>query len=114
MLDAAVAADPTGASYRVGRAEHELALTPGSWPEAARRHITEDFTAALALDPRNVALRLKFAEALEKFGEPERAAEELERALADNGQLSREENKRLPDERVEEIRGKIKSLRGGK
>lgn len=106
MLDAAVAAAPRSAGYRATRAEWERERPT---PDAPR--VREDFERALAIDPNNVILRVRYADALESFGQRSEAAQQIERALWFDDQLPGYEKKRLPKPRADELRTKAAALR---
>jgi len=108
LMAKAIAIDPSNVSYYLTRAEFELDPGHDATPNEAR--IIDDFKKALALDPNNVAARLDYADALAKFGHKAEAAEQYSSALWYNEQLSREENKRLSDQRVREIERKRDEL----
>jgi tetratricopeptide (TPR) repeat protein len=114
LLAKAIALDPSEANYYLNGAEAELRLrgqNAGAQPSRDSL-IIEDFRKALSLDPNNVAARLDYAAALERYGRRGEAADQYSRALWYDAQLSREENKRLPDERVREIQKHRDALAG--
>ncbi len=124
-LDRAIAVDPSSATYRLARARlytdillpviASRATTPSliAQKSEAQALVRNDFDAALRLDPNNVEARLAFAKALEQFGDAKAAAGQYEKALWYNAQLSKEENKRLPEARVAEITRRLTRFRTG-
>jgi O-antigen ligase len=109
LLAKAIQLDPSNVNYYLTSADDEME-TAGH--EATRNEplIIGDFKQALALDPNTVAARLDYAAALEQFGHKSEAADQYSSALWYNAQLSREESKRLPDRRVQEIEKKRDAL----
>ena len=103
--DAAIAADPIVAGYWTTRAALELEQAPPDLPRAA-----SDLAEGARLDPNNLENRLRYAEVLEKVGQKDRAREQYELALWYNDQLTKEERKRLPPEKVAEVRKQIEKL----
>ncbi len=110
LLAKAIEIDPSNVSYYLARARYRMGM-PGRQATADEPLITDDFKKALALDPDNVAARLGYAAALEQFGRRSEAADQYSSALWYDSQLSREENKRLPDQRVQEIQKVRDALR---
>ena len=104
-MDAAVAANPAGATHFATRAAFEAARAA---PDAAR--VRADFERALSLDPANVSMRRHYAETLEKLGLPADARAQYERALWFNDQLLPDDAERLPPPTVEAIRAKVRQL----
>jgi tetratricopeptide (TPR) repeat protein len=104
-FDRAAQANPVHAGYRFSRAAFEAALPQ---PDAAR--VKSAFEAGLAIDPANVAMRVRYAEALEKLNLPAEAKAQYETALAYDDQLDPVEVERLPSAKVADIRARIARL----
>ena len=102
MLDIAIQTDPTSARYRIARAELEAHTR--DLPRAF-----DDFEEALRLDPNNLELRLEFAQLLRDAGRGAEARLQYEKVLELNGKLAPDEIRRLPEDRVKEIRRSIES-----
>lgn len=101
----ALYANPMQASYHASLAQFEAELPT---PDKAR--VKSEYDAALALDPANVPMRLKYAEYLEKLGFASDAKAQLERALWFDDQLAPDEVERLSPGKVAEIREKIATV----
>jgi Tfp pilus assembly protein PilF len=97
LLSKAIAADPSSVHYR--RSLAELDLNVNDIPDAFAQ-----FEQSLALDPQNRELRVEYGDALRLHGEPLKARQEYEKALALNDQLSGGEIRRLPPGTVKRIR----------
>lgn len=102
MLENASQANPYAVKYRRFRAAYEL-----EQPDPNRAIIDRAFTKALELDPRNVALRLAYAQALTKLADPAKAAEQFRQALHHDAQLPEAEPKRLTPQQRQAIEKKI-------
>ena len=102
---AAIEANPAHAGYWSARANHEAGLPQ---PDAGR--VRADYEQALALDPANVPMRLRFAAAIEKLGAPGQARVQYERALWFNDQLEPEDAERLPPAELRQIEERIRQL----
>jgi len=107
MLDAATAADPTLIRAYLLRADYEMFRSDGERNVDAVR---VSYEKALALNPADIDVRLRFATALERLGQPREAAVQLRTALEFNGKLPAEEPERLPPDRVTEIERRIAAL----
>ena len=105
MLDAAVAIDPTLVKAYLMRAGTEL-LQPNPDPRIVR----ENYDRALALNPADNDMRLRYAEALEQLELKKEAADQYRMVLEFNDKLPMEEPEKLPAEKVEEIRKQIAQL----
>jgi O-antigen ligase len=105
MLGRAIATDPKSVSYFATRAEFEMTA-----PHPDPRQVRADYDRTLALDPANVQIRLEYAAALEKLGEPQAAVAQLRQALHWNDLLNPDEPKRLPAARVQSIQQHIAAL----
>jgi tetratricopeptide (TPR) repeat protein len=108
LYAAALAADPVEPRYLAAQAELELEQPNGGGDLSRARQAYE---AAVRLDPNNVSNRVRYGEVLERLGQREAAADAYERALWYNDQLTREEKKRLPPAKVDELRARIDRLR---
>jgi O-antigen ligase len=95
MLSIAIATEPTNVSYRLTRAGYELRQ-----PQPDADAVRADFDAAVRLDPHNIAGRLAYAEALQKFNDPAAAARQIRAALETNRQYDPREPERLPPDEV--------------
>ena len=104
---AALAADPVEPRYLAAQAELEIGAT--NWRRSRPRR--QAYEAAVRLDPNNLSNRVRYGELLERLGQREAAADAYERALWYNDQLTREEKKRLPPAKVDELRARISRLR---
>lgn len=104
-LARAVAADPSSALYHATRARLWLRQ-----PAPSADRIRDEFSKALALDPRDVQMRLEFADALGDLGLFASAVEEYNRALNFDSQMPVEEEKRLSSDKTREIGEKIQRL----
>jgi hypothetical protein len=107
LLDRAVALDPNRAEYWLARANAE-GLRPT--PDAAR--LRAGYDAALRLDPNSVQVRLDYAALLRRVGDTAGARQQYAEALRYNDLLSPDEPKRLPPEKVAEVRKAIADLSG--
>jgi tetratricopeptide (TPR) repeat protein len=107
LYAAALAADPVEPRYLAAQAELELEQPSGGDLARAR----QAYEAAVRLDPNNLSNRVRYGEVLERLGQREAAADAYERALWYNDQLTREEKKRLPPAKVDELRARISRLR---
>jgi hypothetical protein len=87
------------------RARVGAASEKPDWPM-----ILSDYRRALGVDPYNVAVRLEFADALERSGDPAAAREQFAEALRLNDLLAPDETKRLKEEKVAAIRRRIEKL----
>jgi O-antigen ligase len=107
LFDRAIARDPNRPQYWLHRAYARL-RAPG--PDAAA--VKADYQQALRLDPNNVDMRLEYADILRRFNDPAGAAREYREALRYNDLLSSDEIKRLPPQRVEDVKRKIAEVGG--
>lgn len=105
ILDQAIAADPRSVIAHLTRANVELHK-----PTPDANAVRVDYDSALTIDPQNALMRLDYAEALQKLGEPKAAAEQLTLALKTNSLYHPDEPKRLPLERVKQIEAMIATL----
>lgn len=103
LIDGAVAAHPANARYL--RARAQLEASTGALPAA-----WADYRRALELDPRNMDLRLEFADLLRLHNLGADARAQYEKALEQNDQLAPDEIKRLSPEKVNLIRKWIDAL----
>ena len=90
----------------------------------ARYHISRDqamekstqidsaYRSTLSIDPNNVDVRLEYAQFLSTVFESQSAARQFEQALQYDDQLDKAEPKRLSSARKEQIRERIRELRG--
>ncbi len=79
-------------------------------PDAAL--VEKDFEAILRLNPNDVALHRQFGEALDRFGEHQRAQAQYELALRYNSLLPPDEPKRLSAEEIAAIQRRIDADKG--
>ncbi len=105
LLDEAVAGNPMSVRYRRFRAQYELRQPT---PEAGA--VQKAYQAALALDPRNVELRLEYAEALAKLGDSAGAVDQYREALHRDDELPADEPKRLTAGKREEVEKRMAGL----
>jgi O-antigen ligase len=105
LLDRAIATDPDRADYWLARANAE-GLRPV--PDLAR--LRAGYDAALRLDPNNVQVRLDYATMLRRLGDAAGARGQYAEALRYDDLLSPDEPKRLPPEKVAEVRNAIADL----
>jgi hypothetical protein len=105
MLDVALATDPYNVETYAMRAGYLQRL-----PSPDGDAILRDYGRALALDPNNVPLRLDYADALEKLGDPRAAAEQYRDALRHNDLLNPDEPRRLSPERVREVEEHVRRI----
>jgi hypothetical protein len=105
MLDAAAQADPMSIRTLLSRAAYRF-----SQPHPDASAVISDFETALALDPNEVSIHQQFADALERFGQPQRAIAELESALHYNSLLSPDEPKRLSAQELAKIQQRINGI----
>lgn len=103
LIDAAIAADPSSARYFRVRAQLEVST-------GALSSAWADYHQALQLDPRNIDLRLEYADQLRLHGMGQAARGEYQKALDQNGQLAPDEIKRLSAEKVGQVRKWVEEL----
>jgi O-antigen ligase len=106
MIAEAIQADPYRAKYFLFTANYEL-HQPRPDPAAiedAYRHVLEK------LDPRNVSVRLDYAAALSRLGQPAAAITQYREALRFDDELPKDEPKRLAPKKRQEIERKIEEL----
>ena len=108
-LKRAIAANPRGIAERASLA----GLYSGGFAPPRLAEAAEVYREILDLNPNDLQLRLQYADALEVLGRAPEAADELERVLEFNDQLSADEPERLPAGNVDEIQRRITTLRGG-
>jgi tetratricopeptide (TPR) repeat protein len=107
LLDRAAATNASRPEYWLSRADSET-LRPS--PDAAR--VRAGYEKAIRLDPNNVQVRLDYASLLRRFGDPAAAREQYAAALRYNDLLNPDEPKRLPPEKVDEVRKAMAELDG--
>lgn len=112
LYDAAIATDPSSVSAHLARAQFLL-----SQPRPDIESAMQDYRAALALDPRNVRLRIEYADRLATFSRslnrPQYRSEALlnyQRALDLDRQQHPDEPKRLTAAELGKVRTAIKML----
>jgi tetratricopeptide (TPR) repeat protein len=103
-LDATAQADPTLARAYLFRAEYEK--EHGGDAAAARAN----YEKAVALNPADLDIRERYANALAGLGMKKEAADELRTLLAFNDKLPPDEPERLPPTKVTEIEKRIEEL----
>ncbi len=101
-IDAAIAANPRAAKYHLFKAQHELRQ-----PSPDKEIVIRSFQNALALTPADVGIRIDYAEALEKLGDPEFAREQYREALKWDDELPKDEPKRLHPKKRQRIEAKV-------
>lgn len=107
-LKRAIAANPRGIAERVSLA----GLYMGGFDPPRLQEAQVIYRDILRLNPNDLQLRLQYAHVLERLGRAAEAADELDRVLGFNEQLSTEEPERLQAEQEQEIRSRIMRLRG--
>jgi len=105
LLDRAIATDPDRADYWISRANAEGLRQV---PDPVR--LRSGYDAALRLDPNNVQVRLDYATMLRRLGDTAAARQQYSEALRYDDLLSPDEPKRLPPEKVAEVRKMIAEL----
>jgi len=106
LINAAIARNPFAISYRTMLAHLESETRP---PDRAR--VNAAFSAALALNPAEVPLRLDYAGVLEQvFKDPPAALTQYREALSYDDKLPPDEPKRLDPKRRAEVEQKIAAL----
>jgi O-antigen ligase/tetratricopeptide (TPR) repeat protein len=103
-LDTAAQADPTLARAYLFRAEYEK--EHGGDADAARAN----YEKAVALNPADLDIRERYANALAGLGLKNEAADELRTLLSFNDKLPPDEPERLPAEKVKDIEKRIAEL----
>lgn len=104
-INSAIAANPAAGKYHILLGGYALGRNP---PDETT--FRSAFQRSLALDPRDVGLRIRYADGLAKLGDHFAAAEEYREALRQDDLLPKDEPKRLPPARREEIHKKIRDL----
>ena len=107
LLTEAIRRDPIRPQYWLHRAYARLRMPS---PDAAGARA--DYAQALRLDPNNVEVRLEFAEVLRRLGDGAAALEQFREALRYNDLLPPDEVKRLPPQRVGEVKRAVGELAG--
>jgi tetratricopeptide (TPR) repeat protein len=105
LLETACTANPYSGKYFAAKAQYEL-----SRAGVDHQPVKEAYQRMLELDPRNVAARLDYAEALLKMGEDGAALDQFKEALRQNDALPADEPKRLSAQRREELEKQIARL----
>lgn len=105
----AIHADPWRVKYYLFDANYALRQPRPdlSTIEHAYRHVLEK------IDPRNVSVRLDYAAALARLGQPAAAIKQYREALRFDDELPKDEPKRLAPKKRQEIEQKINELTGG-
>ena len=98
LAESAIAANPRSIKYRLFVVQRELAR---STPDLSA--VKAAYDRILKLDPLNFILRIEYADALAKLGDPHAAADQYRRALEDNDRLPPGEPRRLTDARRQEV-----------
>lgn len=102
ILDQAIGADRRSVIAHLTRASVEL-----HQPKPEANQVRVDYDSALAIDPQNIQIRLDYADALQKLGDPKAATEQLKLALITNSQYHPDEPKRLSQQLVKQIEDQI-------
>jgi len=112
LYSAAIATDPSSVSAHLTRAQYAL-----SQPRPDVESALQDYRAALSQDPRNVRLRIEYADRLATFSRslnrPQYRSEALlnyQRALDLDRQQHPDEPKRLTASELSKVRAAIESL----
>lgn len=112
LYNAAISTDPSSVSAHLARAQFSL-----SRPRADVESAMQDYRGALALDPRNVRLRIEYADRLavisQKLNRPQWRSEALlnyQRALDLDRQQHPDEPKRLTASELGKVRTAIDTL----
>jgi O-antigen ligase len=102
LLDHAVDADPGNPMGYLTRARYNLDRHAEMQAEIRR-----DYEQALAMNPIDLETRQEYAAVLEKFGDRAAAVEQYQKVLKVNEGYDAEEPRRLTEDRVKEIEGKV-------
>lgn len=106
LLEKAIATDPSQARYH--RTLAEVDLNAGDIPNALG-----EYQQAIERDPNDLDLRIEYADALRKYARNPEARREYEKVLELNSKLPPTEIRRLPEDRVNQIRSILSSLPRG-
>ncbi len=102
MLTLAITSDPKNPMGWLERARFRRSL--GNHEMNRVEDVSRDYASALALNPNDVRSRLEFADYLASAGRAEGAAEQYRLAIDYNDRLHPDEPKRLPSDRVEQLK----------